>query len=84
MPLTNSTRGEVFETVISIEDNTALIASLEVVGVAGKDINLEEGGSATLLVTLDRTFNQDTTIRIVTKGTATSGSRSPGWGLHNN
>ena len=84
VPLTNSTRGEVFETVISIEDNTALIASLEVVGVAGNNINLEEGGSATLRVTLDRTFNQDTTIRIVTTGTADPGYRSPGWGLQNN
>ena len=68
-PLTNSTRGEVFVTVISIEDNAAPIAGLEVVG----GIRLKEGGdSATLRITLDRTFNQDTTIRIVTAGTATT------------
>ena len=74
-PLTNSTRGEVFETVISIEDNTALFASLEVVG---GNISLEEGSNATLQVTLDRTFNQDTTIRIVTEGAATSGTEALG------
>ena len=68
-PLTNSTRGEVFVTVISIEDNAAPIASLEIVG----GIRLKEGGDKTTLrITLDRAFNQDTTIRIVTTGTATT------------
>ena len=70
-PLTNSTRGEVFETVISVRDNTALIASLEVVG---DDTLLEGGDDATLRVTLDRAFDRDTTIRIVTTGTATLGT----------
>ena len=71
VPLTNSTRGEVFETVISVRDNTALIASLEVVG---DDTLLEGGDDATLRVTLDRAFDRDTTIRIVTTGTATLGT----------
>ena len=70
-PFTNSTRGEVFETVISVRDNTALIASLEVVG---DDTLLEGGDDATLRVTLDRAFDRDTTIRIVTTGTATLGT----------
>ena len=68
-PLTNSTRGEVFVTVISIEDNAAPIAGLEVVG--GIRLKEEDRTRTTLRVTLDRAFRQATTIRIVTAGTAT-------------
>ena len=69
-PLTNSTRGEVFVTVISVEDNAAPIASLEIVG--GIRLEEEDRTRTTLRITLDRTFNQNTTIRIVTAGTATT------------
>ena len=56
--------------VLRVDDDAAPIASLEVVG---NDIRLKEGGSATLLVTLDRSFEQATTIQIVTAGAATLG-----------
>ena len=69
-PLKNSTRGAVFETVISVKDNDVPIASLEVVG---DDIRLKEGANVTLRVTLDRSFEEATTIQIVTAGTATLG-----------
>ena len=75
-PLKNSTRGAVFETVISVKDNDVPIASLEVVGVVGvvgDDIRLKEGANVTLRVTLDRSFEQATTIQIVTAGTADLG-----------
>ena len=65
----NSTPGTVSVAVISVEDNGVPIASLEVVGDA---IVLEEGGSATLQVTLDRSFEQATSIRIVTTGEGTA------------
>ena len=67
----NSTPGTVSVAVISVEDNGVPIASLEVEGDA---IRLEEGGSATLRVTLDRSFEQATSIRIVIaeEGTATT------------
>ena len=69
-PLNNSTtRGTVSETVIRVNDSMAPIASLELVE---GDVRLEEGESATLRVKLDRTFEQDTSIRIVTAGTATT------------
>ena len=68
---TNSMRGDVFETVISVEDDLAPIASLEVVGA--DTLLLEGGDNATLRVTLDRAFDQETSIRIVTGGTATLG-----------
>ena len=66
----NSTRGEVFVTVIRVEDNAAPIASLEIVG--GIRLEEEDRTRTTLQITLDRTFNQNTTIRIVTAGTATT------------
>ena len=51
-----ATRGAFSETVISVKDNSALTASLEIVG---GDPRLEEGDdSATLRVTLDRSFDQ--------------------------
>ena len=70
---TNSTRGDVFETVINVEDNLAPIASLGVMGVVGDDIRFAEGDSPTLQVTLDRAFGEVTDIRIETEGTATPG-----------
>ena len=73
-PINNSTRGTVFETVISIKDNDIPNASLEVVGFVGNNIRLEEGANVTLRVTLDRYFEEATTIRIVTTGTATLGT----------
>ena len=72
-PINNSTRGTVFETVISIKDNDIPNASLEVVGFVGNNIRLEEGADVMLRVTLDRYFEEATTIRIVTTGTATLG-----------
>ena len=75
-PLKNSTRGAVFETVISVKDNDVPIAGLEVVGVVGvvrDDIRLKEGANVTLRVTLDRSFEEATTIQIVTAGTAILG-----------
>ena len=67
---TNSTPGTFSVAVISVEDDLAPIASLEVVGA---DTLLEGGDDATLRVTLDRAFDQETTIQIVTEGTATLG-----------
>ena len=67
---TNSTPGTFSVAVISVEDDLAPIASLEVVGA---DTLLEGGDDATLRVTLDRAFDQETTIQIVTDGTATQG-----------
>ena len=72
-PINNSTRGTVFETVISIKDNDIPNASLEVVGIVGNNILLEEGADVMLRVTLDRSFEEATTIQIVTTGTATLG-----------
>ena len=68
-------RGAISTATIIIPDNAAPIASLEVVGAVGDDIRLEERGSdsATLRVTLDRTFEDPVTIQIVTEGTATLG-----------
>ena len=68
----NSTSGTDSVAVISVEDNLAPIASLAIVGVAGDDIRLEEGDNVTLRVTLDRTFEQATSIRIVTTGEGTA------------
>ena len=56
--------------VFRVDDDAAPIASLEVVG---NNIRLEEGANVTLRVTLDRSFEQATTIRIVTAGAATLG-----------
>ena len=68
------TRGAISTATIIIPDNAAPIASLEVVR---DDLRLEERGSdsdsATLRVTLDRTFEDSVTIQIVTTGTATLG-----------
>ena len=68
----NATRGAVSQTVISVRDNNMSIASLEIVE---NDTGLEEEGedSATLRVTLDRSFDRVTTIQIETTGTATLG-----------
>ena len=60
-------------TVISVENNDMSSASLEVVGVVGNDIRLEEGDNVTLRVTLDLAFDRATTIQIVT-----TGDRDPG------
>ena len=68
----NATRGATSKTVIRVRDNNMSIASLEVVGVVGDDIRLEEGGSATLRVTLDLAFDRATSIQIVIAGTATT------------
>ena len=72
-PLNDSaTRGTVSQTVISVKDNDIPNASLEVVGVVGNDIRLEEEANVILRVTLDRSFEEITTIQIVTAGTATT------------
>ena len=68
----NSTPGTVSVAVISVKDNAAPIAGLEIVGVVGDDIRLEEGANATLRVTLDRAFGEVTDIQIETAGTATT------------
>ena len=66
----NAIPGTVPQTVISVRDNNVSNASLEVMG---NDTDLEEEGedSATLRVTLDRSFDRVTTIQIETTGTAT-------------
>ena len=68
----NATRGATSETVISVGNNDVSTASLEVVGVAGNDIRLEEGDNVTLRVTLDLAFDRATSIQIVIAGTATT------------
>ena len=65
----NSTPGAVYKTIISVKDDAAPIAGLEVVG---GDIRLEEGANVTLRVTLDRPFGEVTNIQIETEGTATT------------
>ena len=66
----SATRETVSETMIRVKDDDAPIAGLAIVG---DDIRLEEEDSATLRITLDRSFGQATTILIVTTGTATLG-----------
>ena len=68
-PDNSTTRETISEIMIRVKDDDAPIAGLAIVG---DDIRLEERGSATLLVTLDRSFGQATTILIVTTGTATT------------
>ena len=68
----NSTTGTVSVAVINIKDDSAPIASLEIME-GNSDLEERDSDSVTLRVTLDRVFDQETTIQIVTGGTATLG-----------